>query len=135
MGTMGAPGSACSDNGRVSSGHRDGTGRRAFLPASFRSGRDAVIHSARSALVSTDKCHQGRSRREFYTTQLTLLHFFSLRVFASLFYACKGKIFVKAHSNSFLRYFLRLQKERLWMICVAQIPLSYFLANSQKWTS
>lgn len=91
MGTMGAPGSACSDNGRVSSGHRDGTGRRAFLPASFRSGRDAVIHSARSALVSTDKCHQGRSSREFYMTQLTLLHFFPSEYLLHCFMHARGK--------------------------------------------
>lgn len=58
MGTMGAPGSACSHNGRVSSDQSTGTGPWG-LPDSVLQERGGMrVCSASSALVSKGKCHR-----------------------------------------------------------------------------
>lgn len=65
--------------------------------------------------------------------QVTSLHFF-LSVFSYCFMYARDKIFVKAHKNYFLMYFLRLQKNKSSMTCSAHITF-FFFPSLQKWTS
>lgn len=60
--------------------------------------------------------------------------YFLIILFFIFFYA-KGKIFVEAHTDSFLIYFLRLWKNKSSMTCLAHTAFLCFYPNSQKRTA